>query len=58
MERSEQLTLTAGIGVVGAIVFLGLTVYPFKYGPVESGVLAGLLVLAGVVEFVLDEGMT
>ncbi len=49
------LGLRIGVfGAVGAIAFLGLTVYPFQYGPVESAVLVGGIALYGLVKFVLD----
>ncbi len=54
MDLAERAFLTGLVGVAGAIAFLGLTVYPFQYGPVESAVLAGGLVLAGLVKFALD----
>ncbi|WP_181684785.1 hypothetical protein [Halorhabdus salina] len=53
MDRSDTI-LTGLVGVVGAIAFLGLFVYPMQYGPVESATVAGLIVLAGLWEFVLD----
>ncbi|MFB6202015.1 MAG: hypothetical protein ABEI98_08385 [Halorhabdus sp.] len=53
MDRTSAI-LTGIVGVVGATVFLGLFVYPLQYGPVESAVAAGLVVLAGLWEFVLD----
>jgi len=55
-SRPRQL-VTVGILALGAAVWLALSVYPFDYGPVESLVLAGLLVAAGLVEFVLDDAL-
>ncbi|ACV11146.1 hypothetical protein Huta_0963 [Halorhabdus utahensis DSM 12940] len=46
--------LTGLIGLVGTVVFLGLFVYPLQYGLKESAAVAGLIVLAGLWEFVLD----
>ena len=40
MERTTQAVFTGAIGVIGAMVLLGLTVYPFQYGLVESSLLA------------------
>jgi hypothetical protein len=57
MARDETLLLSAGIGVVGVVSWLALSVYPMQYGVVESGVLAGLLVLLGLFEFVLDDAL-
>ena len=51
MDVAQWAMLT---GLVGALTFLGLTVYPFQYGPVESTLLAGGLVLFGLFKFVLD----
>lgn len=55
MERTTQAFLVGTIGILGAVVLLGLTVYPFQYGVVESSLLAGLIVLFALFEFVLDE---
>lgn len=55
MERTTKAFLVGIIGLLGAVVLLGLTVYPFQYGIVESSLLAGFIVLAALFEFVLDE---
>lgn len=55
MERETQAFLVGIIGLLGAVVLLGLTVYPFQYGIVESSLLAGFIVLAALFKFVLDE---
>lgn len=55
MDTREKAALTAVVGVIGAVVFLALSVYPFQYGAVESGVLAGAFVVAALIQFVLDE---
>lgn len=61
MEQTKALTgeskglLVVMIGVLAAAVMIGLTVYPFQYGVVESSLLAGLLVLFALFEVVLDE---
>ncbi|WP_226011897.1 hypothetical protein [Halomicrobium salinisoli] len=55
MDTREKVTLTGVIGLLGAVVFLALSVYPFQYGPVESGVLAGTFVAAALFQFVLGE---
>ncbi len=57
MARDEDLLLSAVIAAVGAVLWLALSVYPMQYGVVESGVLAGLLVLVGLFEFVLDDAL-
>jgi hypothetical protein len=45
MSRNVRLLLGAGSLLVGVVVFLAMTVYPFQYGTVESAVLAGAVVL-------------
>lgn len=55
MDRSHRVLVTAAIGLLGALGYLGLTVYPFDYGPVESLLLAGAFVALAAFEFVLDE---
>lgn len=55
MERTTKAILISLIAVVGAVVLLGLTVYPFHYGIVESLLLAGFFVLIALFKFVLDE---
>ncbi|WP_253737863.1 hypothetical protein [Halohasta salina] len=55
MERSTEALLTAVIGVLGAVGFLALTVYPFQYGFGESLVLIGALVAALLFQTVLDD---
>lgn len=54
MESAQKGILVGVIGVVGAVLYLGLTVYPFQYGPVESVLLAGAFVLLALLETVLD----
>ncbi|WP_327053545.1 hypothetical protein [Halomicrococcus gelatinilyticus] len=54
MEGTTKALLVAAIAFIGALAFLALAVYPFQYGPVESAVLAGLLVLVALLETVLD----
>ena len=54
MERTTKALLVAAIAFIGALVFLALAVYPFQYGPVQSAVLAGLLVLVALFETVLE----
>jgi len=49
--------VTVAILTLGVAAWLALSVYPFDYGPVESLAFAGLLVAAGVVEFVLDDAL-
>lgn len=55
MERTTQAFLVGTIGILGAVVLLGLTVYPFQYGVVESSLLVGVIALFALFEFVLDE---
>ncbi|WP_164722101.1 hypothetical protein [Haloterrigena salifodinae] len=55
MKGTTQAFLVTIIGILGAVIFLGLTVYPFQYGFVESSILAGLIVLFSLFQFVLDE---
>lgn len=57
MPSTATDLLTVGIVALGVAVWLGLSVYPFRYGPVESAVLAGLLVVAGLFRFVLDDSL-
>jgi hypothetical protein len=54
MDRRKAV-LTALIGLVGAVIVLGPSVYPFQYGLLESVVLAGAFVLLAVFETVLDD---
>ena len=54
MDSRAKFTLTALILSVGALILLGLTVYPFQYGWVESSILAGGFVLAALFQTVLD----
>ncbi len=55
MDRHVRLGLVALVCLVAVAAFLGLTVYPLEYGPAESAVLAGAILLFGVWEFVLDD---
>jgi hypothetical protein len=55
MEQRGRFVLAAL--VLGAVFFVGLTVYPYQYGVVESGLLVGVLVVFGLVETVLDDAM-
>lgn len=55
MDTREKAALTGVVGLLGAVVFLALSVYPFQYGTVESGLLAGAFVVAALFQFVLDE---
>ncbi|WP_154552194.1 hypothetical protein [Halorhabdus sp. CBA1104] len=56
MDR-HKLILGGTAGVAGVLVFLGLFVFPLQYGPRESAVVAGLVVLAGLWELVLDDAL-
>lgn len=55
MARPTRALLIAGIGLLGAAVFLAMTVYPFQYGPLESALLAGILVVLALFEVVLEK---
>lgn len=55
MERKTKGILVGIIGVLGALLFLGLTVYPLQYGLAESLALVGLLVALALFETVLDD---
>jgi hypothetical protein len=55
MERATKGLLVGVGGVGGALAFLALTVYPFQYGPVESALLVGGLLLFALVETILDD---
>lgn len=55
MELSTRALLTSIIGILGAVGLFGLTIYPFEYGVVESSVLVGALVIAALLETVLDD---
>ncbi|NHN60154.1 MULTISPECIES: hypothetical protein [Halorussus] len=57
MDSRTQRLLAIGVLVVGAVLWLALSVYPFQYGRVQSLVLAGLFVAFGFFEFVLDEAV-
>lgn len=54
MAASRTLAGWSLLGLLGAGVLLGLTVYPFDYGVVESALVAGLFVAVALFEFVLD----
>lgn len=54
MARDVQWALLGLVGVVAAVIYLGMTVYPFQYGFAESAVLAGAFVLFALFESVLD----
>ncbi|WP_440008372.1 hypothetical protein [Halomicrococcus sp. SG-WS-1] len=54
MKQTTRAFLTGIIGVLGTAVFVGLTVYPFHYGFVESALLAGAFVFLALFETVLD----
>lgn len=55
MDLTTRVALLGGAGVVAAVGVLALTVSPFRYGPVESGLLAGAFVAFAVWETVLDD---
>lgn len=55
MDVRTRALLIGLAGLVGTVAYLGLTVYPLDYGPVESALLAGALVLFAVYEIVLDD---
>lgn len=55
MERTTRMILTGIVGVLGAVVLIGLLVFPFQYGVVESTILAGAFVCFALFEFVLNE---
>ncbi|UPW01332.1 hypothetical protein M0R88_04315 [Halorussus gelatinilyticus] len=57
MSADAKRWRSVGVLLVGVVAWLALSVFPFQYGVVESGVLAGLLVLFGLFEFVLDEAV-
>ena len=43
---------------LGVVLWLGLSVYPFQHGAVESGVLAAGLVAFGTIELVMDDALS
>jgi len=45
MDARTKGILTGAIGVLGALGYLALTVYPFGYGMAESAALAGAFVI-------------
>jgi uncharacterized membrane protein len=55
MDRRENALVVGLISVLGAIALLALTVYPFKYGPVESVLVVGGLIVFMLFETVLDD---
>ncbi|WP_226040224.1 hypothetical protein [Natrinema sp. DC36] len=55
MDRRTQTFLVSVIGFIGAVIFLGLSVYPFQYGFLDSVLLAGGFVVLSLVAFVLDD---
>jgi hypothetical protein len=55
MDRPTDVLLIAGIGMLGAVGLLALTVYPFQYGFGESLLLTGALVGALLFQTVLDD---
>jgi hypothetical protein len=54
MDDRTTTLLTVVVLLAGVLAFLGLSVYPFQYGLVESLAVAGGVVALGLVEFVLD----
>mgnify|MGYP006272960687 CR=1 FL=1 len=55
MDRSSKALFTAVIGILGAVGFVALTVYPFQYGLGESLIMTGALVGALLFQTVLDD---
>lgn len=55
MERRQKTLLVSGICLVGAVIFLAMTVFPFQYGPIEAAALAVAFVAFAVFETVLDD---
>ena len=55
MDRMTRTLLVSVIGFIGALIFLGLSVYPFQYGLLESVLLAGVFVVLSLFEFVLND---
>lgn len=55
MGWTAKAVLVGVTGVGGALLLLALTVYPFRYGIVESSVPAGAFVLLSLYEVALDE---
>ena len=47
--------LTVFALLAAALVWFALSIYPFRYGSVESAVLAGLVFVADLFGFVLDD---
>ncbi|NUC73279.1 hypothetical protein HTZ84_13320 [Haloterrigena sp. SYSU A558-1] len=55
MKQMTQTILISVIAFIGALIFLGLSVYPFQYGFLESVLLAEGFVVLSLVEFVVDD---
>ena len=58
MDARTKGILTGAIGVLGALGYLALTVYPFGYGMAESAALAGAFVIVGLYQTVLDDALS
>jgi len=55
MDRSTRARRSGIIAALGAVVLLGLTVYPFEYGLGESLLMTGLLVGGLLFQTVLND---
>ena len=55
MDRRAKAWLVGAFVVLGSIVLLALTVYPFNYGLVESTLLVGGLLVFMLFETILGD---
>ena len=55
VRSSATSLLTVFALLVAALVWFAISIYPFRYGTAESAVLAGLVSVAELFEFVPDD---
>jgi len=55
MDRRGKAFLIGLFSLLGTIELLALTVYPYKYGPVNSALLVAGLIAVATFETVLDD---
>jgi hypothetical protein len=53
MKIQTKAFLVGGIGLIGAVICFGLTVYPFQYGVLESALLGSLFVFFGLFKTII-----
>ncbi|MDG5778535.1 hypothetical protein VB773_01280 [Haloarculaceae archaeon H-GB2-1] len=55
MASKLNLGLAVLVLLAGGATYLGVTVYPLAYGPLNGLVSAGIVIAAGFVQFVLGD---